>query len=114
MKVKLGVLIADLESSKRTLAEAVAEIERETNLRISKYPEWIEKRKLASLDAVDRLERIAKAGQILTYLLDLPIEKVASYISLLRADVTGTKPAGADDVPTGANPAKETDLIPSP
>lgn len=69
MTVQCGVLVANLDSNNRSLEEAIAELERETNLRVRMYPGWIKDRKMSSLEAVERLERMAKAGAILCELL---------------------------------------------
>lgn len=65
MKVAVGHLTADLAGNNRPMEEAKAELERELNLRIRMYPEWIASKKLSSIDAKDRLERLARACQLL-------------------------------------------------
>lgn len=75
MKIKLGSVNADLENTNRSAGEALAEVDREINLRMRFYPDWIQSRKLSALDAKDRLERLARAAQIIAASQELDDEK---------------------------------------
>lgn len=85
MIVNLGPLKANLESNRRSIGEALAELDREINLRIRMYPDWIKSRKLSALDAVDRLERMAKGAQTLQALLDGKLDEVSTELEAQQA-----------------------------
>jgi hypothetical protein len=45
----------------RSLAEAISEVNRELSIRERIYPKWIKERKLDTVDAQDRFDRLASA-----------------------------------------------------
>ena len=52
----------------RTIEEAKAEVERELQVRSRCYDNWIRDGKMTSIDAVDRMDRLAAAFDLLTAL----------------------------------------------
>lgn len=84
MIINLGSVKADLENNTRGVGEALAECERELNLRIRMYPEWIKSRKLSALDAKDRLERLARACATLQRLYDGEGDRLAMEVATER------------------------------
>jgi hypothetical protein len=63
-----GNALASIDTSKcyRPLNEAVAELEREANVRFKCFDRWVADGKLSEVDARDRLERIVSAWHYLT------------------------------------------------
>ena len=92
MIVGLGSVKANLEDTRRTAGEGLAEVERELGLRIRMYPEWITARKLSALDAKDRLERLARAAQILQMVYDGKEDEAGIEVAAEKALEAGTMP----------------------
>ena len=104
MTVNLGNLKAKLDGNSRGMAECMAELEREINLRIRLYPDWITSRKLSSMEAMERLERMAKAGELLQMVFDGKTVELEAMCVLERLnDAESSKPE-ADAVPTPSKP----------
>ena len=55
---------------RRSLEEALSELERELQVRLRCYQRWIEDGKLSKTDARDRSERLESAIQLLKYFRD--------------------------------------------
>lgn len=58
----------------RTLEEAIAEVEREFNVRERCFPKWVADGRLTNIDAKDRLERLGAACYFLRALLAGDVE----------------------------------------
>lgn len=62
---------ADGATAPRTLREARDEVERELCVRKRCFPRWVQDGRLSRTDAQDRIERLERALQELTKMLDL-------------------------------------------
>lgn len=86
--------MADLAEHGREVNEALAECERELNIRIRMFPEWVQKHKLSAIDAKDRLERMAFACALLEALLNNDAVVLAaaraSADRFLKSSISGT------------------------
>lgn len=69
--VTVGRLQANISDADRTIEECLAECDRELHVRVRCFGDWVDKGKLSSLDAKDRLERLATACRMLAMLADL-------------------------------------------
>jgi len=83
--VRVGVLKADLQAPGRSVEEALIEVDRELNVRRRCFPDWVNAGKLSMGDAKDRLERLARACQLL------------SELHALQADQGPTPPSTAPE-----------------
>lgn len=70
----LGHLQADLRDPKRSLEEAMSEVDRELSVRVRCFSRWVADRKLAAMDAKDRLERLVAAFHFLQTLAHIEAE----------------------------------------
>jgi hypothetical protein len=79
------------DSTKVTLEEALAEVEREMNVRLKCFDRWITEGRIAKVDARDRLNRMHKAFTLLQTMFDLQSSD---------PNVPEGKPVGqTDDIP---------------
>lgn len=80
-------------SKERSLAEAVSELKRELGIRRRCYSRWVADGKLTDVEAVDRLERMEKALEVVERADDL-----ASVPELVRSFPPAVRP---DGIPIG-------------
>lgn len=72
-------LSIDLENTGRSAEEALAECERELGVRLRCFGRWVRDGKIAKCDAKDRLQRLARAAQLLkalSLMSEAEIEKI--------------------------------------
>jgi hypothetical protein len=80
---KLSAFAAQ-NAAARTLDEAVSEVNREVAVRERCFPRWIQEKRLDSIEAKDRLERLKSAANYLEDLLD----RVLQHCNALPATAT--------------------------
>jgi hypothetical protein len=76
-KLRLGVLEADLTAPGRTVEDALVEVDRELIVRRRCFPDWVKDGKLSMGDARDRIERLARACQLLALMHRLGDRRIA-------------------------------------
>jgi hypothetical protein len=75
--MKLGVITVDFQAPGVTCEQALIEVDRELQLRKRLYPDWYAAGKLAMGEGKDRLERMARAYQLLALLNQLGNDRIA-------------------------------------
>jgi hypothetical protein len=102
--ITLGHLTVDLRNPTRSVEEALSEVDRELSVRVRCFGRWVADRKLAAIDAKDRLERLVAAYHFLRVLHDGATDPLASSPDDCRRPTVGI--SIPDELPALTAPGK--------
>lgn len=80
MQVKIGTAL--MQPRLRSLQEAIAELQRELDVRKRCFSRWVAEGKVSEIDAIDRYERLDSAISILIAYQLLEEDKKADAVAL--------------------------------